>query len=512
MTLNYKKVPAMPKNNRFSSGKIFICSGLILVSLLLNACGVYQGYPTPVPVTATPDTTQPTPTTTPLAVPTYPPLPTATPRPTLPPAPTGVQLTKQNVLQAAYDNLLKYYYQPLNSGDLYEVGLNGIRDALKQAGVSQPDVPIPAFTGTAQQDWPLFLQAFTITLSRYRSNLAEDKMAYAALQHSTQILNECGGPLTAFYPPDQSRDYLNRRDGLNPYTGLGINILPFDNTSGYYITRVISGTPADKSGLKLGDAIVAVEGQDITKLDQSQVLGLLQGKTDTKVNLTVRRAGSGKQETVQLTRGQIQPPVIEQRLLPDNIAYIKFNAFPGSASLLQDFDRLLSDFNNRGVKGFILDVRGTRVGNLITARNIASRFVSGQDLVYLLGRDQQGQSNVVSLTSASNVKATDKPIALLVDQNTSNEAEVFAQIIKNKKRGQIFGSATAGCTLVSDVVMLPDNSVLSIVAYRSLTDGSDPQSFTDQIAPDVAVTVDQQSLSQGQDATIEKAAAYIKTQ
>lgn len=506
----------MPKSKKSSSGKYLISTGLLLIGLalgglVLSACGVYEGYPTAAPVTATPVEGAATPTSTAIPVPTFPPLPTSTPRPALPSAPANVKLTKDKVLQQAYVSLLNNYYQPLSSADTFEVALIGIRDALKAAGVSQPDVPIPAFSGNAQQDFQLFLQAFIITFDRYKANLSEDKMAYAALQHSTETLGECATPLTNFYPPDQAVDYVRTRDGTNKYVGLGINVLTFDATSGIFITRVIPGTPADKAGLKLGDAIVGVGGQDITKLDSTQAARLLQGTANTRVSVTVRRAGSGKQETVDLTRAEVQAPSIEQRLLPDNIAYLRFNVFPNDASVVSQFDKLLADYASKGVKGYILDLRGTRWGYIGLVQSIASRFISGQDLVYLLSRNQQGQNEIIPMSSVANVKPVDKPVAVLVDQNTSNEAEIFALAFKNKKKGSVFGTPTAGCPVASSPTALPDNSLLNLATYRSVDDSSDPSSWTEQVAPDVQVSVDAQTLSQGQDAPLDKAIAFIKS-
>jgi len=484
---------------------------------------VYDGYPTSVPVTPSPGNSEPSPTVAATAIPqlVFPPLPTATPRPALPSVPANLKPKKSDVLQQAFDTILSDYYQPLSSADVYEVGLIGLRNALREAGVNQPDVPIPDFKGDPKQDWQTFLQAFTITLDRYGSKLSEDKLAYAAIQHSTELMGECQVSQTTFVPPDQAQAYSRARLGQNQYIGLGVNVVPLDTTSGYYITRIVSGTPAEQGGLKLGDAIVAINGQDVTKLDAGQVVSLLQGRNATagsKVSLGLRRAGTGKQETIEIARATIQTPSFEPRLLTDNIAYIRFNSFPfvtSDAALSQyaaQFDRLINDFNTRGVKGYVLDLRGTSLGYLITVQTLLSRFVTGQDLMYLVTRDPQGQRGVATVASTPNVKAVDKPIAVLVDSGTSNEAEIFAQVIKKKKKGSLFGVPTAGCPVASIPTQLPDNSILNLSAYRSLDDANDPTSWTDSLEPDTLVRIDRQSLSQGLDAQLEKAVTYIKSQ
>jgi carboxyl-terminal processing protease len=163
------------------------------------------------------------------------------------------------------------------------------------------------------------------------------------------------------------------------------------------------------------------------------------------------------------------------------------------------------------VKGYILDVRGTRYGNILLVQRILSRFVNGQNLVYLLSRDQQGMREIVAMPGGTNVKLVDKPVAVLVDQGTSNEAEIFAQAIKNKKRGGIFGVGTAGCLIASAPTLLADKSVLNIATYRSVANSNDPNSLIESVDPDEIVELDPRTLSQGQDAQLEKAVAYIKS-
>ncbi|MEI6046392.1 MAG: S41 family peptidase, partial [Chloroflexota bacterium] len=477
----------MTEFKKFSPHKKAVVAWPIVLLLLigLGGCGVYNGYPTPVPVTASPDDAATTPIPTLLPLLTFASLPTVTPRPTLPPTPSNLSLKKGDFLQQSFNGLLSRFYKPLASADIYEVGLIGMQKALKEAGVSQPDVPIPAFSGNAQQDFQTFLNSFTITLGRYSSSLTEDKLAYAALQNSAATINDCQVQQTAFYPPDQSEAYLRNRSGQNQYTGLGINILAFDTTSGYFITRVATKTPAEQSGLKLGDAILAVDSQDVTKMDAAQVVRLLQGNNGavgSKVRLTLHRAGTNREEIIEVARNVIQTPFIEQRLLPDNIAYIRFNLFPLMSAdsylnqYLGEFDRLLTDFKSKGVKGYILDVRGTRYGNIALVQNLLSRFVSGQDLVYLLRQSQQGNSEIIAMPSINSVKPVDLPVAVLVDQGTSNEAEIFAQALQNKNTGSVFGVKTAGCLVASIPTVLADNSVLNVSNYRGVSDSKDPTS------------------------------------
>ncbi len=499
-------------------------SGFIITTMLafvLAACQTYDGFPT-----ATPAPTEvPKPTTAPPATarPTLPPPPTATPRPELPATPAGVQLQKADFLKEGFDALLNSFYIRLDSGDIYEVGLKSMQAGLEQAGVKNPDVPIPNFGKQDAANWTAFLQAYTLVVNKYKAQVSEDVLSQLALNGAASSLQDCQ---TAYYPPDQANNLLGLRTNQYSNVGIGLNLQTGQLTNGknaHFVLRAIPGGPADKAGLKLGDQLTSVEGQDISTKTTSEVVTLLRGNNPTagsRLLVTFRRPSSSQDMPVEIIRANLQQPMMEQKLLPDNIGYLRFNSFPffldqkDQEDKTKQLDTTLATFDKANVKGIVLDLRGNSFGGINTMQYILSRFIAGDQLLTLSGV-QRGQNNarqygVFPMPSVENVKATNRPLAVLVDSGTTAEAEMFTYAIQQAKRGTIVGEATAGCLNASSPVVLKNNSLVNVTLYRVVSDPKKPDSLVEIVQPEEKATLDLQQLSQGKDSQIEAAVKILK--
>jgi carboxyl-terminal processing protease len=499
---------------RHRNKRISIIVALLPLLTILSACSIDSPkVVTPTPSRAERDMTRNyvPPTITPM-----PPSPTNTPRPSVPPVASSIRPAKTEVLQRSFQNLLNLYFFPLESGSLYEMGLRGIKDTLKANGINDPQVPIPDFTGDPAKDWNIFLQAYTVTLEKYQGQVPEETLAYGAIQAATGSVSECR---TGFIRPSEANDFLQNVAGTAPVVGLGIVVVTPEGGEGLYISRVVPGSPAEKAGLKLGDAIRGVDGQNIVGLDLGQASRLLVGgekpTPGTQVALDVRRAITAKDEKITITRGSTIPQLFERQVY-GNIGYLRINSFPnrtqtGIADLNRELDNNLRELNNQNIKGLVIDLRGVRFGNYSTVRNFLSRFIQDNGILLLAGRNDQGKYSPLPMNSVQGVTPLNKPVAVLVDGTTAAEAELFAYSLQFKKAGRIFGAPSAGCLVGSDIVRLPDNSMLNVAVFRVVTDLNQPDSLVIRVAPDVEVGPDIKMLEQGKDAVLEKALEYIRS-
>jgi C-terminal peptidase prc len=492
--------------------------GLITVVLTLAGCTIGPAptvFPTNTPAPRITPSVKPTeliPTLTPA-----PPPPTATTRPALPATPSGVTLTKRQVLQEGFDFLIRNYYSGISSADVYELALRGVQAALDSAKVPNAQVPFPNFTGNLTNDFDAFIRSFTIVVGRHGSQVSEEVLAYSAFIGASSSLRECQ---TAFYPPSTARDHLQNRVGLGENVGIGVNVIAFPNQDGLHVTRVTPNSPSAKAGIGFGDAILEVDGTVLGRKSLNEMVRILLGGKDraelnTQVRLKVQKAGSTATQEYTLTRAATRSDWLEARIFnADNVAYLRFNAMPlaldqGLQALNTQLDEVLRDFNTRNVKGIVLDLRGTRWGSVLTMQNILSRFISGNNLVYLRA-NRNNQNSVIGLTSIANVTAINKPLALLVDGSTANEAEIFTVAFKQSQIGRIFGNPTAGCVVAANPASLSDNSIFNVATYRALSDPQDPASIIPAVEPDEALDFDYTALRQGQDSILQKAIDYIK--
>jgi C-terminal peptidase prc len=497
---------------------------VILLALLLTGCETYNGYPTIPP--------EPTNTAAPKATPaaTHRPTlaspPTDTPRPGLPPTLSGIQSQNADILKEGFTDLFNNYFQPLSSADIYEVGLRSIQAGLQQSGIDpQAQVLLPQFGEQADANWNAFLQAYTLVLDKYKDKVTEVQLEQFAFTGAARSLQDCE---TAYIPASQAESYINLRTGQGSIVGIGINLQSGQLTNGsnvHLVVRAIPGGPAEKAGLKLGDQILAIDGQDLSAKTSTQVIQLLQGSVTgdqaigTKVSLTIHRANNAQPQNIEITRNSFQIPPMEHYLLNNTTGYIRFNLFPLTsqnqlATMTTTMASWLADFEKAGVSGYVLDLRGNSNGSITMVQNMLSYFMSGSELVYLSGgstdQNNQRQYRPFPMPSNQNIKATNKPVAVLVDGGTSGEAEIFAYAIQQAKRGPIIGDSTAGCLNASTPVGLKDNSLLNITNYRAISDPAKPESIVNGVEPDQPASLDLQQLSQGTDSQLDTAVKALK--
>lgn len=491
---------------------LVFCLLVILGSMLLTACSIDSPRiitPTPPPQKFTP-TAAIQPTITPL-----PPLPTATPRPTLEAVPGGLKSAKETMLKESFDAVIASYYFPVSSADIYQVALRGISNTLQTNGIQAPQVSIPDFSNDGTKDWNSFYQAYQLTLSRYQGQISEEKLAYGAIQATVNSLSDCQ---TKFYAPTDAQSYLQNITGLATAVGLGIIVSPYTGGQGLYITRVTPQGPADKAGLKVGDAIQGIDGQTIVGIPLANAFRLLVGgdrpTPGTNVNLEIRKAGTGNIQKIDITRGSTNVQIFETQVL-GNIGYLRINSFPNRAGTLLDevnnqLDSKLKDFNDQKLKGIVIDLRGTRYGNWRTVISFLSRFTQSSEILAIASQDDKHQPNKLAVSTVKGVTPINKPLAILVDNTTASEGEMFAFALQSKKVAQIFGQDTAGCAVGSDVVNLSDNSLLNLARFRVIADNTQPDGYLDRVTPDIAVDQDVKMLEQGKDAILERAISYLK--
>ncbi len=485
---------------------------LLCCSLVLSACSIDS----PKVVTATPNAAQRAQaqkaleaTITPL-----PPLPTATPRPTL--ATTNFKLTKATLMQAAFETLINSYFYPVQSSNVYELSLRGLIPALTNAGVANPVVPIPDFTGDATKDWQSFIQAFALTAEKYQSQLSEEQLAYIAIKAGVGSLGECK---TAYYTPTEAEDFVKNLTGTAPVVGLGVVVITPAGGEGLYIGRVVPSSPAEKAGIQVGDAIRGVDNQSIVGMDLGQASRLLVGGDrpvpGTTVNLDIRKAVTQEDKKIQVTRGSTTVQVFETQVI-DRVGYLKINNFSrrttqGLIDLNTELDKKLKDMTAQNIRGLVIDLRGVRYGYYVTMNNVLSRFIAGQQLMIIGARNNTGGFAQLGVSSISGITPLKLPLAVVVDNTTLAEGEIFALALQENKAARVFGQPTGGCAVGSETVSLPDKSVLNIAVFRPILNSDPTVSFIEGVLPDEQVTQNVKDLQQGKDTVLEKALAYIKS-
>jgi carboxyl-terminal processing protease len=251
------------------------------------------------------------------------------------------------------------------------------------------------------------------------------------------------------------------------FEGIGVEFNIVNDT--VRVMNVVEGGPSAKAGLFSGDRIVLVDGRAFTGklITNEKVLKTLRGNGGTHVELSIRRPGTKKLLTFQLTRGTVPLYSIDAAyLLKPELGYIKLSRFAATSydEYMQAFDKLKA----KGMNKLILDLRGNGGGYLNIAVSIADEFLSkGKLIVYTKGRAvQQGGKRFVASSKGSFETNT---LVILIDENSASASEIIAGAIQDNDRGILIGRRSFGKGLVQEERDLPDGSAFRLTIARYYT-------------------------------------------
>lgn len=280
------------------------------------------------------------------------------------------------------------------------------------------------------------------------------------INESTTEFLEKLDPYTVFYPESKMEEFTFMTTGA--YGGIGAAIIERNNV--LLMTDIHKNSPADESGLKVGDEIVAVNNIIITNQNISDVKSLLKGEPGSKINLSVRRFGIAKTFEKTITRKKITLENIPYaEIIDDKFAYIKLNSFKFGAG--SEIKKKLTEMKEKSeLQGVILDMRGNPGGLLNEAVNIVSLFVgNGSEIVSTKGRISQWNHVYKARNEAV---FPDIPVVVLINSRSASASEIVAGALQDLDRAVIIGQRSYGKGLVQTTRKLSYNTRIKITTAK----------------------------------------------
>lgn len=265
-------------------------------------------------------------------------------------------------------------------------------------------------------------------------------------------------PYTEYMPEEQMSSFELLTTGK--YGGVGALIRQKDDY--VIIARPYKDSPADRAGLKIGDRIVAIDGEDARGLTTDKVSARLKGTPGSTVKVTVERLLDGSREEVTLRRERIAIPAVPYAgWLNDSIGYIQHSDFTEGCyeEMRAAVDRLRTEGNLRGL---VLDYRGNGGGIMQEAVKILSMFVpKGTEVVSTRGRSEQK-----SYRTQSEPILAELPLAVLVNGNTASAAEIVSGALQDLDRAVLIGQKSFGKGLVQSTRPLGYSAYLKLTTAK----------------------------------------------
>ena len=268
-------------------------------------------------------------------------------------------------------------------------------------------------------------------------------------------------PYTVYYPEDDQSELEQMVS--NSYGGIGSVITWNAKLKRSVISEPYEGMPAAVAGLKAGDVLMEIDGEDLAGKDNQAVSNLLRGEVGTQFHLKVQRPGVKKPLEFDIVRRQVQLPLIPYYgKLDKGVGYINLSTFSGNPS--RDFRAALEDLRKQGITSLVIDIRSNGGGLLDEAVEIANFFVPrGQTLVTTRGKNQQVRETYKTLREPTDL---DLPLAVLVNSGTASASEILAGSLQDLDRAVVIGTRTYGKGLVQMTRSLPYGAAMKLTTSK----------------------------------------------
>lgn len=331
------------------------------------------------------------------------------------------------------------------------------------------------------------LKKLALIFETARDNFVEEadekKMLEAAMNGMLGALD----PHSSYLSLDDFKEFSEKSHG--EFGGLGIQI-----TSDRGAVRVISpidDTPADKAGIKAGDYITHIDGEQVFDLTLNQAVKKMKGRPGTKVKLTIV-SDDGESKTLTLKRDIIKVKSVkyEEKMLAGadkedkdtpKIGYVRISDFGATTS--KDLNAALKDLEKKNVVGYVLDVRNNPGGYLTAAIEVSDAFLDEGEIVSTRGK----QKTDIERSFATKGDLTNgKPVVVLINHGSASASEIVAGALQDNGRALVMGSQSFGKGSVQQQKPLGDGTAIHITIARYYTP-SGRSIQNEGITPDVEV-------------------------
>lgn len=268
-------------------------------------------------------------------------------------------------------------------------------------------------------------------------------------------------PYTVYYPESKNEELKMMTTGK--FAGIGSIIRFHKGKNHVVIDAPYEGMAAQKAGLKPGDVLLEIDGEDLTGMTTQQVSDRLRGEPGTSFMLKYERPGLAEPQTVKVTRENVQTPAVPYYgMLKDHVGYIVLSSFFDGCS--RDVRRAFIELKEQGARALVLDLRGNPGGLMNEAVDLLSMFIpKGTEVVSTKGKLKQASS--VSKTGKEPLDL-DIPIAVLVNENSASASEIVAGSLQDLDRAVIIGERTFGKGLVQVIRDLPYGGSLKVTTSK----------------------------------------------
>lgn len=292
---------------------------------------------------------------------------------------------------------------------------------------------------------------------------------------------EATGDRWSYYIP--ASEYEAHLEAVNnAYVGIGITIAVAEDGSGLDVVEVNPDGPAMEAGIRVGDILVAVEGQRTAEMTTADARNLVRGKEGTTVKITILR--DGVETELDVMRRQILTPVATWEMLPGNVGLVTIANFDERCA--QESITAIETLRGEGARAILFDVRNNPGGYASEMVDLLDYLLPEGDLFRTV--DYTGREN----TDKSDAQCVDFPMVVLVNRDSYSAAEFFAVALQEYEAAVVIGEQTSGKGYFQNTLKLEDGSAVALSVGKYYT----PRGISLEgvgITPDVLIELDDET-------------------
>jgi carboxyl-terminal processing protease len=303
------------------------------------------------------------------------------------------------------------------------------------------------------------LSVYSEVLSRIRSEYVEEPNISGVTEGALHGLLESLDANSSYLTAAEYKHYKAMKGDGKANIGAAVS-----KRFGYAaVVAVIPGGPADKAGIESSDILESIENKSTRDLSLAEIHSMLAGEPGSTVTVAVVRPRRAEPQKIVITRDVITIPPVTDKMLADNVGYLKVDAFPEGKS--QEIAAKIRNLQKQGARKLVFDLRNAASGEESEGIATANLFLDHGTITYLQGQKYPRQA----FSADPGKDITRLPVAVLVNRGTAGPAEIVAAAVLENARGDVVGDKTFGDGSVQKVIDMPDGSalILSVAKYYS---------------------------------------------
>ena len=291
----------------------------------------------------------------------------------------------------------------------------------------------------------------------YGEDVDEDKLQEAIIKGYVDGL---GDPYSVYYNEAETQSLMESTSG--EFGGIGVVITQNIDTQIITFTTVYENSPGKKAGLKDGDILYKVDGEEVTGQDLDTVVSKIRGEKGTTVEITVYRGDSMEEYTCVVTRDIIEVNTVAYEMKENKIGYIAVSGF--ETVTYDQFEAALNDLTGQGMEALVIDLRNNPGGNLSTVCDMLDLILPEGTIVST--KDKNGNGSVIT---SDEERQLNIPLAVLINGNSASASEIFAGAVQDYGIGTLVGTTTYGKGIVQELYQMTDGTCLKITTSEYFT-------------------------------------------